>query len=374
MTNRFEKHPKLTLAFVLLFFLLLIELLVRFAAGLDLVRVETHRTTAKPKFWNDINKDFGVWHYANKTFNHKSSCFDLTLRTNSYGARDSERGKKHQGRRFVVLGDSFTEGYGVSAKDRFTNLLEKKTGLEFLNFGTAGQFGTVQQYIQYQTMVSHFQHTDVALFFLPANDFTDVDPGFFDNSRYRPYLLKDKNNQLQLSYLGEFNPNKHSKDLPAGKVVLNTLSNYWWTYNVIRKAIRQIKHRENNKKYDKPAGLGYYDHYNEQQAEVVMESLKRLVKHAEGKKIWLFVIPTHSDFQAYFSQSLKGRVVEMLQKFAQAHENVWVVDLLPYFLEQMKEELLGKNYHTYFLTCDDHWSPKGHKLVAEVVKKVIDSK
>ena len=50
----------------------------------------------------------------------------MTYNSNSYGMRDIEREKEGSGRRFVVIGDSFVEGFGVSSDNRFTNKLEEK--------------------------------------------------------------------------------------------------------------------------------------------------------------------------------------------------------------------------------------------------------
>ena len=92
-------------------------------------------------FWADINPDFGVWHRPNGHFYHQGGCFNVQYTTNSVGARDVERSLHSTESRTIVLGDSFVEGLGVADQYRLTNILEKQTGREFLNFGTGGDFG-----------------------------------------------------------------------------------------------------------------------------------------------------------------------------------------------------------------------------------------
>jgi hypothetical protein len=71
--------------------------------------------------------------------------FDVVRRSNSYGARDIERSPRSTTPRAVVLGDSFVEGIGVELGERVTDLLEKGSGAEYLNFGTAGNFSSIQR-------------------------------------------------------------------------------------------------------------------------------------------------------------------------------------------------------------------------------------
>jgi len=140
-----------------------------------------------PTFWADLNRDFGVWHPRYVRFRHTDACWDVTYQTNSYGARDAERRVRPSAhRRYVVLGDSFIEGYAIPDGERLTDRLNVSPDEEFLNFGTAGAFGTVQELVLYRTLAASFEHSDVLLFVLPLNDFSDNDPQYFPRSRYRP--------------------------------------------------------------------------------------------------------------------------------------------------------------------------------------------
>jgi lysophospholipase L1-like esterase len=204
--------------------------------------MKIYRTTRSPVFWADVDPNFGVWHPANATFHHVGQCFDVTYRTNSYGARDAERARvAPQRRRHVVLGDSFVEGYGVAEGERLTDRLNGATRDEFLNFGTSGGFGTVQELVLYRSLASAFAHADVLVFALPANDFSDNDPKYWPSSRYRPYLRRTATG-LETYYTVPFESRDRDR-LSVGQVLWNGVSNYSGAVNLARQAIeRRLPH------------------------------------------------------------------------------------------------------------------------------------
>jgi lysophospholipase L1-like esterase len=68
--------------------------------------------------------------------------FDTKITTNSLGLRDDEESLNNP--RIIALGDSYTTGWGVENADRFSEILESKTGLCVLNGGVSS-FGTVRE-------------------------------------------------------------------------------------------------------------------------------------------------------------------------------------------------------------------------------------
>jgi len=96
--------------------------------------------------------------------------------------------------RTVVLGDSMIEGLGLADQDRLTNILEKDTGREYLNFGTSGDFGPLQYALLYKTLAAKFDHDTVVVGVLPDNDFHDMSLEWgkvHHADRYRPYYADD---------------------------------------------------------------------------------------------------------------------------------------------------------------------------------------
>ena len=155
-------------------------------------------------FWADINPDFGVWHRPSGHFYHQGGCYSVQYTTNSYGARDVERSLHSTQSRTVVLGDSFIEGVGAADNERLTNILEQRTGREYLNFGTGGDFGPLQYALLYKTLAGKFDHDTVLVGVLPDNDFRDMSLEWgkvHHAGRYRPYYADD----FSITYSGQLN-------------------------------------------------------------------------------------------------------------------------------------------------------------------------
>jgi hypothetical protein len=70
----------------------------------------------------------------NRTIHYQDGCLEMDNLYNSYGARDKENKNICDTNRVILLGDSFVEGFGVKENGRFSNLLEKETGKEMMNF------------------------------------------------------------------------------------------------------------------------------------------------------------------------------------------------------------------------------------------------
>ena len=98
------------------------------------------------------------------------------------------------------------EGVGQPADKRLTNILEKDTGREYLNFACS-DFGPVQYALMYKTMASKFDHDLVLVGVVPDNDFHDMDFAYRKahgrNGEYRPFYADD----LSVYYSGHFDPN-----------------------------------------------------------------------------------------------------------------------------------------------------------------------
>ena len=80
--------------------------------------------------------------------------------------------------RFSVFGDSFTEGLQVTARERFTHVMEEelnrcdappKPRIEVINFGVSGM-GQAREMAMYENYGRHF-NPDVVLVAIAENDF-----------------------------------------------------------------------------------------------------------------------------------------------------------------------------------------------------------
>ncbi len=365
----FEENPKKTYAIIFTVFLLIVEICMRILTANGIIVYQKYPTNFLPVYYNDINRDFGVWRYANAEFRHSSPCFDVLYQSNSYGARDIERKKKSKhNNRVIVLGDSYVDGWGVDLDKRMTNLIEKESGIEFLNFGTAGSFGSIQEMVLYDTLASKFDHSEVFIFFLPKNDFNDNDPNHFNPKRYRPYL-KDDGDTMSVYYTTDFDSRKLDIRKP-GKTIKNIIDNQVYTLNFLRWVSRELK-TGHGKRDTSPSDLSSsYDNYTDIDMKRLLHTYEMIAKKAgPDKTVRIFTIPIAQDFNYAVVNGFNFKLNKDMKAFADKHPNIYYYDLLPFFVDVAKKANL--RYKDYTLICDGHWGESGHALVANAVMKLV---
>ena len=303
-------------------------------------------------FWADINPDFGVWHRPNGHFYHQGGCFSVEYTTNSYGARDVERNLHSDKPRTVVLGDSMIEGLGLPDKERLTNLLEKDTGREYLNFGTSGDFGPLQYAILYKTLAAKFDHDTVIVGVLPDNDFHDMSLEWgkiYHADRYRPYYTDD----FSIVYTNHVQPQagEHFWDR-----VESYLRAYLASYHVGQFLYSSLYWRT------LPPYSGYND-FNDVDIARLRHALDDIHATADAHhaRMAVILIPTSNDFNR-LQKAGTNRLGPVAQEWGK-EKGVPVEDLLPEMVARS-----GGNYQQYFLSCDGHWSPKGSRVAADVLE------
>jgi hypothetical protein len=308
-------------------------------------------------FWADINPAFGVWHRPSGHFIHKEGCFTVQYDTNSYGARDAERTLHSSAPRTLVLGDSFIEGLGIPADQRLSNILEKDTGREHLNFGTGGDFGPLQYALLYKTMASAFDHNMVIVGVLPDNDFHDMSLDYWkakgDGDRYRPYYAAD----FSVFYSGHFRANAGEGFWDRVEAVLRA---YLASYHVGQFLYSEFYWR-NASPYS-----GYND-YNEVDLARLQHALAdiKTTADAHGARLKVFLIPRANDFQR-LHQAGTNRLGPVMETWAD-ESGIPVKDLLPEMDARAKND-----YMSYFLKCDGHWSARGDAVAAQILEPWLD--
>jgi hypothetical protein len=303
-------------------------------------------------FWADINPVFGVWHRPNGHFFHQGGCFSVEYTTNSYGARDVERSLHSSRPRTVVLGDSFIEGLGLRDEERLTNILERDTGREHLNFGTGGDFGPLQYALLYKTMAAAFDHNLVLVGVLPDNDFRDMSLAWGRDhhaGRYRPYYADD----FSIVYTGQFDPNAGQRTWDHVEAFLRA---YLASYHVGQFLYSRMFWRTH----------GAYSGYNDY-TDVDLARLKTALHdtnttaEAHHAKMAVVLIPSVNDFLR-LHQSGTDRLGPVMQRWG--HDAaIPVKDLLP----EMDAQSHG-DFRSYFLSCDGHWTARGSRVAAEILE------
>ncbi len=304
------------------------------------------------RFWADIDPAFGVWHRPNGHFIHKSGCYSVAYDTNSYGARDSERSLHSAAPRTIVLGDSMIEGIGQPSDKRLTNILEKDTGEEYLNFGTGGNFGPLQYALQYKTMASKFDHKLVLVGVVPDNDFHDMDFAFWKahgwNGQYRPYYADD----LSVFYDGHFDPNAGESTWDHVEAIMRA---YLASYHVGVFVDSRFYWR----RLSPYSGYHDFNSVDIARLEKALDDIKATAD-AHGAKMAVFLIPHAIDFQR-LHKSGTNLLAPVMEQWGQ-QEGVPVKDLLPEM-----DAMSGGDFLSYSL-CDGHWSVRGGAVAAQILE------
>jgi hypothetical protein len=331
------------------------------------------------KYYLDNNNNYGRWRNPNGRLEiiRCSDKKNIIYTSNSFGARDKERTVSGKNR-VVFLGDSFIEGILVEEKNRLSNLLETKTGIEFLNFGIIGA-NPVQYYTIYNSLVSNkIEHDKIIIGIFSGNDF-DSDSNISKSKQleypnYRPYWEK-VNNKYQLRFtLKNYNESIESQNASENKnVVYETRKNLYHSLSFLEKAKVEIqtnsyffsiiqlfiekKERKNlnnlfNKLYEFPNNFTPPIDFT--------YSLQKIIDENKDKKILFLLIPAKEQILNYKINKI-NKLTEYFNRNI-SKSNTTLIDLLPYFANQ-------PNIEKFFIECDGHWNDEGNLFVSELLLK-----
>ena len=279
--------------------------------------------------------------------------------------RDPERNLKSDApKRIAILGDSMLAAYGVARGNRLSDLLESRTGIEHLNFATSGSFGTIQEWLYYQEYVNKYDHSDVFVFILPANDFSDNDINEWSRKIYRPYLRQTDSN-YEVYYPIEFDKRDMSTRSTI-KIVKHTLENNVYALNALRAGIHFFKEKTTEGKplISIPKAPSYED-FSDQDISMMKIALSKISELAEERTVYLFTIPVERDAEAAIKNGYSFRLVDEMTAFSAEKDNVEYFDLLPHFLDYAKNNEI--RFRDFTLGCNKHWNNLGSEVAAQAV-------
>ncbi|SOE21963.1 hypothetical protein SAMN06298216_2413 [Spirosomataceae bacterium TFI 002] len=329
----------------------------------------------------DMNPTFGVWHPSNTQTKSFGPCWRVNMNFNNVGARDIDRGLNSTKKRFLLIGDSFFEGYGVQENERFQNRLETRTGNEFMSFGTSGIFGLTQMSLLYDTLASKYDHDYLIISFFPKNDFDDDDWNIAKNldqynKRYRPYYLKDSSGSYQLEYhVDKLEDSEwYYKNIQLNQSLLSQLretitfktdiktklnsihKSYFFSRALLRHIVRTnaLKNSQNFQTLESKV----FQEVDESQFDRFKYLMNRIQAKAKGKKLILLTIAHPLDYISY-EQNGNNLLGEKLDQFC-SQNNIHHIDLL----ESLKDY---PNKAELSLPCDGHWSSKGNEVVSDIL-------
>jgi hypothetical protein len=333
--------------------LLALELGVRGAVATGLLHTPVPAGFDDP-YWLGDRPDFGVWRHPNAEFVHHAPCFEATYRTNSIGARDVERPRDAPGPRVVVLGDSFTEGWGVAQEERYSSRLELATGIPHLNFAMA-HFSPYQSVLVYRDLAKQFSHDAVLIGILPVNDFVDLDYDFASGKqagylyRYRPYLVPDGDGWKRF----DWREPSLLRLLRRGSYAFNALS-------VALQPSTPAADAESAPAEGARRIFSFFYDASEQQMRLMEHTLELLADEARGKQVAVALIPGLRDLRRH-AFSGPDPLTPRLEAFGHAH-GIRVLSLLAPMAARTQ------HWSDYYFPCDYHFNASGHAAAAEILR------
>lgn len=327
--------------------------------------------------WRNEKSEWGAWHKINMVDKHVSSCINAEYKSNNIGGRDDDF-HIELGGDYVLLGDSFAEGYGVNKVESAETVLESILKKSIMNFGSAGNFGPLQYYLVYSRLAKKYPHKGVIIFLLPANDFIDNDYRFWKgrdiidaegHKRYRPYWISDKNGGFDWFYpAGAVKTDCYNCPPPTFRAFLIKFS---WIGNLYRSVESVYNSKKTAKKNindlavdEVPYSLKYAGYFDSQeiQQRASMFFLEKIIAESEGRSVNLIVIPDKNDIaRIHRQEDYKSQYwYQKLIKMSLVHQNFSFFDLAKVSIE---------DHDKLFLECDGHWSSVGNRWAAEKISE-----
>lgn len=254
-------------------------------------------------------------------------------------------------RRVLVLGDSFTWGWGVSQGEVFTDRLQARLAPDvvILNRGVNG-FGTGQEYLVLQDELAAGP-VDVVLLMFVNNDVADnVDP----KSGRRPlFTLRD----------GVLVP-PAAPTRPLLTPIQRFLKDHSRAYQLLDLELNRLSRgRERDEAPPPPAARADIDYRTVPGAAVTVRLLDEMqrLSSAHGARLVIVYIPERSQIEPGATPPPPIRAIRALLGDVTAVHGIPFLDLT----EPLRARAAAGE--AVIFPTDQHWTPAGHALAADVL-------
>jgi len=300
------------------------------------------------------------------------------IEINSKGMRDKSYDyKKPEGiKRIVVLGDSFTWGYGVEEKNIFTEILEDELlkNIQVINMGVSG-YGNDQELLFLKKDGIRYDPDLVVVAFYIGNDITNNINTAQYNHPKPMYVLDNEDNKLILTNI----PVPQKEEWMEVEVKNNDnvtlllffkrfMAHHSHAYAFISDRIVHSQNLLNlfkkigiADKRTMPRGEQALKHQLElnytgwELTRAILKEIDTVVK-TNNAKTFVVIIPTREQVSKNWDSEINGALVDFGKE-----NNITVLDLLPEFREHAQSD------EQLYFKIDGHWNANGHKLAAELI-------
>jgi len=256
-------------------------------------------------------------------------------------------------RRVLVLGDSFTWGWGVSQGQVFTDRLQQRLApdVAIYNRGVNG-FGTAQEYLLMERQLEA-EHFDAVLVMFFQNDITD---NVSSKDGRRPFFELDGDRLVPRNQPARrlLNPvERFLKDHSRAYQLLD------FQFGRVGRALFQDD-EDAWQNTDDGADVDYHAVTGGPVTLRILQEMHR-VAAAHGARLILVYLPHRSEIEGDHGRNANIRGAHALAQDFAATDNVPLVDLTgPFHDHTARGESL-------IYAHDEHWQPAGHALAADVL-------
>lgn len=287
---------------------------------------------------------FGIRvHCPNISIQHTTPDYRISICTNSMGIRTDREftyDKPEGVFRIVVLGDSFTFGYGVEVEQTYGVVLERiikeqGTSVEMINLGVSGA-GTAEELIMLKNCGLRFD-PDLVVVGYCCNDIVN-------DMLSKLYALNDQNQLVrdQESYL----PAVKIRDFLYSFRIYRFLAERSHLLYFLRSNLSEAIQKSMTEKNRENKSLS---HESEMcLTAALLDEIKRTSEENDAT-FCLLDIPSNKNKS------------NLPREYLVCVEEEDIIDLRPVFEQHMVTQKL------YWTKSDGHWTPAGHKIAAELL-------
>lgn len=305
----------------------------------------------RDQFWK-YDSMLGWAHQPSQEGMFDSPEFRTSVRINDKGLRDHSHSYERQNdvKRILVLGDSFTWGYGVEESERFSQQLEKSLGVDVINAGVSG-YSTDQELLWYKNEGIKYE-TDLVIVQLSGNDVSDNTRQLVSTIYYKPEFVLEGDQLVSIGY-------PVPKTSPRGRFVYSLSQRSALAYFLIQRYFDLLslhnKSKDNSSQINTPVSDVQAEKEDFKLTIALLDQIKKL---AESRKAKFMIVATDRWWDSPPGETYTD-FIDTLQT-----EGFLVLDV---------ESMPGFDSQTMLIPNDGHWNQAGHKFVAEQIQAFIEA-
>jgi len=276
-----------------------------------------------------------------KNLIHHSRYFEANYRINSLGYRDAPRNllKNEKVYRILLYGDSQVFGWGIPAEQRFSDLIEaQKPTLEMWNLAVPG-YGFDQEILSYEKN-GQFFNADKVIFVVSGTTLRRTRYDYIFR-KHKPKFVMDQNGTLRLVRI----PQETNAWTRLGYKVLSPLYLPYFVDRrlaVLKRTLKRASNAPDQKTTMKSTSISEFE----------KRMLDRAINVARERKHRITII---ADLPITLSNNLRNFCDQRGIDFLQI--------AVPY-----------KHPNFSFGKHDRHWNPRAHKVIAEQLLSLLETR